>query len=77
MLQQSKGMQEREREDHVTGADQSPLSALRIGVPSFNLQGIISTGWKLHVGLYRKQECFYDPAFYGVESSEKLERCFK
>lgn len=54
---------EREREGHVTRADQSSLSALRIGVLSFNLQGIISTGWKLHVRLYRKQEFFYKPPF--------------
>ena len=30
MLQQSEGMYKREREEHVTRADQSPLSALRI-----------------------------------------------
>lgn len=50
----------RERE-HVTSADQSPPSASGTESSSFNLRGIISTGWKLHVSLYWKQESFYTP----------------
>lgn len=50
-------------EEHVTSADQSPPSASRIGLPPFELQGILSTGWKLHVSPYSKQECFFTTAF--------------
>lgn len=83
VLQRSKGnARERERErDRRTReqvmwlAQTSHLSPHRgLKCPSLSLQGIISTGWKLHVRPYGKHEYFYNHLSMACRVQEKLQR---